>query len=541
MSLEIKFGHEAKEKLQSGINKLANSVITTLGPNGRNVIFTDEYGNIRSTKDGVTIAKMVKNLPDPIEDMGASMIKQASIKTANSAGDGTTTSTLLAASLINQGLKTIKEGSNAVEVKRGMDEAVNEVVKALKELSEDITSEEQIRQVATISANNDSDIGELIATAMDKVGNDGVVSIEESRTGETSLEVVEGMQFDRGYKSPYFVTNNNDMTSILDNPLILIYDKKINQAKELLPILEYVSNQNNSLLIVADDIDGEALATLIVNKARSILKVCAVKAPGFGDNRQHLLEDIATITGGQVVSSDKGMRLDKFNPSWFGNCRVATVSKETTTLVDGKGSEEDILERIEDIKSQIDKASSQYDKEKLQERLGKLVGGVALINIGAATEIEMKEKKDRVEDALYATKAALAEGILPGGGVALVHAREAISYSKENSDSFNLGKKIVYNALQQPFNQILINAGYDTPNFFMYQLSKHPAWVGFNIKTDTFDNMKEVGILDPTKVTRTALQNAVSVAGTILITECALYEKPEDKKDVMGNNLDLGF
>jgi len=548
MSKIIEYNQEARQKLAEGARKLSQAVVSTLGPFGRNVIIEKQNELPQSTKDGVTVAKSI-TLKDPIENIGAEVIKQAAIKAANTAGDGTTTTTLLAYSIIKEGLSSVRAGSNAVEIKKGIDAAVKQVVKALKENSKDISSEEQLKQVATISANNDEATGELIATAIDKVGREGVVAIEESKTGETSLEVVEGIQFDRGYKSPYFVTNNNTMQSVLEDPFILIYDGRITTAAELLSVLQKVNGENKSLLIVADDIDGEALATLIVNKMRGIVKVCAVKAPDFGERKTLLLEDLAIVTGGQVISKDKGLKLDKMSvsqlSSYLGIARTITVSKEKTTVVDGKGSEETITSRAEEIKIQIDNAQSFFEKEKLQERLGKLIGGVAIINVGGVNEIDMKEYKDRVEDALFATRAANEEGILPGGGAALLYAREAITYSKEESEDFKTGKKIIYNALSSPFIQILDNAGYSDPSWYMYELGKTAldnTWIGYNLKSESFVNMLDAGILDPTKVVRLAIENASSVAGTILTTETVIYEElTKDKKEDEFGNPGLGF
>ena len=461
MSKVIEFGPEARRKLANGIDKLANAVTATLGPNGRNVVISKANEYPQSTKDGVTVAKSI-SLEDPIEELGVQMVKQAAIKTADNAGDGTTTSTLLAQEMVNAGLIHLNNGVNAVEIKRGIDKAVKEVIEHLQmEISEEISSEEQLTQVATISANNDAEVGTLIATAMEKVGRDGVVAIEESRTGETYLETVEGMQFDRGFKSPYFVTNNSTMQSVLERPRILIYEKKLTQVKELLPLLENMSNQNRPLLVIAEDIDGEALATLIVNKMRGLLRVCAVKAPDFGDRRTLIMEDIATLTGATVVSPDRGMKLDKFNLDWLGECRLATIGKEETTLVDGGGDEEKIKARVEDLQHQIEHAKSAFEVEKLQERLAKMVGGVAIVYVGGNTETEMREKKDRVEDALHATKAAIEEGIVPGGGAALIHARNGIK------DIGQIGADIVYNACTSPLKKILSNAGYNQENIFM--------------------------------------------------------------------------
>jgi chaperonin GroEL len=532
MNKVIEFGPGARKKLVSGINKLAEAVTSTLGPNGRNVIYT-EYGEVRSTKDGVSVAKQIANLEDPIENLGVEMIKQTSIKTANSAGDGTTTSTLLAQSIINEGLSYLDKGANAVEIKRGIDLATKEVIECLRnEISKDITSETQLEQIATISANNDSEVGKLIATAMEKVGRDGVVTIEESKTGETYLETVEGMQFDRGYKSHYFVTNNNDMTCTLEEPFILIADRKFNQVKDLLPILEGVSGTGKSLLIVAEDIDGEALSTLIVNKMRGTLKVAAVKAPDFGDRRKLLLEDMAIMTGGQVFSSEKGMKLDKFSWDWFGKSRLVTITKDQTTIVDGKGDSEKIESRIDELQSQIDKSTVAFEKEKLQERLAKFIGGVAIIHVGGNSELEMKETKDRVDDALHATKAAIEEGIVPGGGAALLYAREAIVKTRAELDSdIYIGKSIIYKACGAPFMKILTNAGYSEGECYglINGLGGDDNWTGFNIKTEAYVNMKEAGIIDPAKVTRNALENAASVAGTVLLTEAAIVEIKNDK------------
>jgi chaperonin GroEL len=528
MSKIIEFGPEARKKLVSGIDKLADAVTSTLGPNGRNVIISNG-GVLQSTKDGVSVAKSI-SLEDPIEELGVQLVKQAAIKTADNAGDGTTTSTLLAREMVKQGLKYLNHGENAVEIKREMDIAVKQVIAALHdEIKQDITSEDQLKQIATISANNDPEVGELIATAMQKVGREGVVFIEESKDGETYLETVEGMQFDRGYKSPYFVTNNNNMSTTLEDTLILLADKKFTTAKELLPILEAVSNQNKPLVIIAEDIDGEALATLIVNKARGILKVVAIKAPDFGDRRKLLLEDMAILTGGQVFSPEKGMKLDKFSWDWFGKARVVTVGKEETTIVDGKGDQEQIESRIQELQTQIEKSQSPYEREKLQERLAKFIGGVAIVHVGGFTEAEMREKKDRVDDALQATKAALEEGIVPGGGAALLHAREYI-------DRSNIGADIVYKACGSPFKKILTNAGIDQEYIYhlMNDLSTADYWTGYNLKIDELKNMQEEGIIDPAKVTRTALENASSVAGTILLTEAVVVDKPEDKKDEGG-------
>ena len=531
MGKVIEFGPEGRQKLVNGIDKLADAVTSTLGPNGRNVVISNG-GVPQSTKDGVTVAKSI-TLSENVESVGAEMVKQAAIKTAENAGDGTTTSTLLAREMVKAGLSHLNNGANAVEIKRDIDRAVKSVVETIRSNAEEISSEEQLEQIATISANNDSEIGKLIATAMDKVGRDGVVTIEESKSGETYLETVEGMQFDRGYKSHYFVTNNNTMTSTLENPYILIADERFTQVKELLPVLEAVSNTNRSLLIIAEDIDNEALATLIVNKARGTLKVCAVKAPDFGDRRKLILEDIATMTGGQVVSKQKGMKLDKFSWEWFGEARTVNISKEQTTIVDGKGSIESIQTRIEELQQQIEQATTPFEIEKLQERLAKFTGGVAIVHVGGNTETEMREKKDRVDDALQATQAAIEEGIVPGGGAALLYAREGITFAEGKS---NIGANIVYQACGKPFAQILTNAGYTEVNSLiladtLINPENDDVWTGYNLKTESMVDMKESGIIDPSKVTRTALESAASVAGTVLLTECIVVDDPDNKDE----------
>jgi chaperonin GroEL len=490
MSKRIEFGADARKKLVKGIDTLADAVVATLGPNGRNVVYV-ENGMVVSTKDGVSVAKQIASLEDPIEDLGAQMVKQAAIKTADHAGDGTTTSTLLARELVKGGLTKLNEGANAVEIKRGIDAGVKEVLATLKLNSEKISSEEQLEQIATISANNDPEVGKLISRAMEKVGREGVVYIEESKTDETYLEVVEGIQFERG-------------------------------------------QSGKSLLIIAEDIDGEALAALIVNKMRGTLKVCAVKAPDFGERRKLILEDIAILTGGKVFDREKGMKLDKFDFAWLGKAQTVTVTKEKTTIVDGGGEEEAITSRAEELTAQIEKAATPFEAEKLQERLSKFVGGVALVHVGGSTETEMKEKKDRVDDALHATQCALEDGIVPGGGSALLYAREGITYSKSESDDFKYGKKLVYRACGKPFETILHNAGYAESDMYPInmQIGKSKGvWSGYNIKTETIVDMKEAGIIDPHKVTKNALMNAASIAGTILLTECTIVDTPEDKKE----------
>jgi chaperonin GroEL len=530
MNKQIVFNQEAKTSLLRGVTKLSDAVTATLGPNGRNVIIENQGGNPISTKDGVTVAKSI-SLKDPIENVGAQILKQAAIKTAELAGDGTTTTTLLASEMVKYGFEAIKAGSNAVEVKRGIEKASKELIASLKEISQDISSDEQIHQVAVISANGDEEMGTLISEAMNKVGVDGVVTVEESRIGETSLEIVEGIQFDKGYKSLYFVTNNDTMTATLDNPQILLYNGRLTQVKELLPLLEGCSQANKSLLIIAEDIDGEALSALIVNKMRGILKVVAVKAPDFGDRRLHILEDIATVTGGTVVTPEKGMKLEKFNTDWLGSARLVNVAKEVTTIVDGKGDVDKIEQRITDLKFQIDKAQSFFEIEKLQERLAKLTGGVAVISIGAATEVEMKEKKDRLDDALHATKAALQEGIIAGGGSALLHARKKLDKEYETTD-LELGRQIVRKACLAPFTKILTNAGYEDVNIWglISNINEALSTEGYDLKSKSVVDLIKAGIIDPTKVARLALENAVSVAGTILITEAIVYEEPENNK-----------
>jgi chaperonin GroEL len=540
METKIHYGKDARTKLQNGIDKLADAVVSTLGPNGRNVvIFRGAQEAPQSTKDGVTVAKAFL-LDDPSEELGVLLIKQAAVKTAEKAGDGTTTSTLLAREMIKKGLSHLDNGENAVEIKRQIETSIKEVVSELRNsVSEDISSEDQLEQIATISANNDVETGKLIAQAIDKVGLEGVVHIEESKTGDTYLETVEGMQFDRGYKSPYFVTDNNTMSCTLDNPSILILDQRLNTVKELLPILEAVSSQGKSLLIIAEDIDNEALATLIVNKMRGTVNVCAVKAPDFGDRRKLILEDIASLTGGVVFSKDKGMKLDKFSWDWFGEARIATITKDQTTIVDGKGEAEAITTRIDELQLQIEKSKTPYEKEQLQNRLSKFVGGVAIVHVGGSTETEMLEKKDRVDDALHATKAAIEEGIVPGGGKALLVARESITLG-------SIGAKIVYDACGTPFEQILKNAGVTTTDSSILArdiIKDNETWESYNLKSEKIENFKEAGIIDPTKVTRLALENAASVAGTVLLTECTLTQDKTsqlEKMRMLDSNAQMG-
>jgi chaperonin GroEL len=542
--IKTEFGTELKKKILSGINKINDSVSSTLGPAGRNVIIRDADGSIKVTKDGVTVAKAFSKLEDPVEDIGAQMVKQVSIKSADKAGDGTTTSTLLATVMINDGMKAITQGSNAVEVKKGIDKGVAKVVEGLKSISKDISSEDQIKQVATISANNDPEIGTLIATALDKVGTDGVVAIEESKTGETTLEVVEGMMFERGYKSPYFVTDNTSMQAVFEKPLIFLYDGRLNTTAHVLPVLQAAHSENLPLLIIAEDVENEALALLVVNKANNTIKVCAVKAPDFGDRRTAILEDIAILTGGTVVSPTKGHKIDKMKPdefkAMFGKSRVVNITSKDTTIIDGKGEIEKIEQRLSDLKAQIEIAKSNFEVEKLQERLSKLTGGVAIINVGGLSEVEMREKKDRVDDALHATKAALDQGIVPGGGMALINCKEFIkdAYTNCDNDDQELGVGIVEKALSAPFKKILYNAGIENVYELLSLIDKrcndeedNKEWIGYNAKTGEVEDFLSSGILDPTKITRTAIENAASVAGTILTTESTVYFVGDDKKE----------
>lgn len=541
------FGQELKEKLQIGIQKLNSAVSVTLGPGGRNVLIREQNGEVKVTKDGVSIAKSFGNLEDEVEDLGAQLVKNVSIKSANEAGDGTTTSTLLAAQMVEEGIKAIRQGSNPIEVKRGMDKAVEIIVSKIKSWSTDITSEEQIKQVAAISGNNDQEVGNLISAAIEKVGRDGVVTIEESKTGDTSLEVVEGMQFDRGFKSPYFVTDNTTMMANLEDPYILIYDGRINSAQEMLSVMQKANTDNKSLLVIAEDYGEEALALMIVNKMRGIVRVCAVKAPDFGDRKTLILEDIAILTGGTVLSKDKGNKLDKIPSDQLaqalGRARLVTVEKEETTIIDGKGEEEKIAARATEIKEQIDNATSFFEKEKLQDRLGKLIGGVAIINVGGNSEIEIKEKKDRVEDALYATKAALASGIVPGGGMALYKAADSADLTFDCSENEKLGVKIVKEACRSPFKTILSNAGVE--NWYevvakVEDASQHLNNVTYDAKNFKVVEALEAGIIDPAKVVITAIKNAASVAGTILTTEAIVYPVKDKKQDNLDPMMGMG-
>jgi chaperonin GroEL len=530
MAKDLEFDTAARQRLKAGIDKLSRAVKVTLGPKGRNVVLEKKFGSPTVTKDGVTVAKEVE-LEDPVEDLGAKMVKEVATKTSDAAGDGTTTATVLAQSIFTEGLKSVTAGINPMALKRGIDAAVEQVVDTLKEISVETSGKKEIAQVATISANADSEIGDLIADAMEKVGKDGVITVEEAKGLETTLETVDGMQFDRGYLSPYFVTDPEKMEVILDEPVILIHDKKISSMKDLLPVLEKVAQMGKPMLIIAEDIEGEALATLVVNKLRGTLKVAAVKAPGFGDRRKQMLEDVAILTGGQVISEDLGFKLENAVVSDLGEAKRIVIDKDDTTIVDGGGDPEKIQGRIKEIKVAIDKSTSDYDSEKLQERLAKLAGGVAVINVGAATETEMKEKKARVEDALHATRAAVEEGIVPGGGVALLWCQQAIGDFKTGDHDEDIGVNIVRRALEEPLRQIAQNAGAEGSIVVERVREKKEVTHGYNAATDTYENLVRAGVIDPTKVTRTALQNAASISGLLLTTEAVVVERPEESKD----------
>ena len=528
MAKDIKYDLEARDALKRGVDALANAVKVTLGPKGRNVIIEKKFGTPQSTKDGVTVAKEVE-LTHPIENMGAQLLKEVASKTADIAGDGTTTATVLAQAIISAGFKNVAAGANPMDLKRGIDKAVEVAVESFKKQSKQVGNDiKKIEQVATISANNDSTIGKLIADAMAKVKKEGVITVEEAKGTETYVEVVEGMQFDRGYISPYFITDPDKMEAVLENPLILIYDKKISNMKELLPILEKAVQTGKPILIIAEDVDGEALATLVVNKLRGTLKVAAVKAPGFGDRRKAMLEDIAILTGGRVISEEMGMKLELADLSYLGKAEKVTIDKDNTTIVGGAGKKADITARINQIKAQIETTTSDYDREKLQERLAKLAGGVAVLYVGAASEVEMKEKKDRVDDALAATRAAVEEGIVPGGGIAYIRAAAALEKLKGETEDETTGIQIVRRALEEPLRQICQNAGLDG-SIIVQKVKEGKDDFGFNARTEKFENLFEAGVIDPTKVARVALQNAASVAGILLTTECVLAEKKEEK------------
>jgi chaperonin GroEL len=526
---ELRFDVEARAGLKVGVDKLAQAVKVTLGPKGRNVVLDRKFGSPTVTKDGVSVAKEVE-LPDPVENMGAQMVKEVATKTSDVAGDGTTTATVLAQAIFGEGLKNVTAGTNPMGIRRGIDKGVEVVVAELEKLSTPTKGKKEIAQVGAISANNNAEIGDLISDAMEKVGKDGVITVEEARGLETTLETVDGMQFDRGYLSPYFVTDPERMEAALEDPMILIHDKKISSMKDLLPILEKVAQLGKPLLIIAEDIEGEALATLVVNKLRGTLKVAGVKAPGFGDRRKAMLQDISVLTGGQVISEEVGFKLENTVLGDLGSAKRVVIDKDNTTIIDGAGETDRIKGRIEEIRVSIDKSTSDYDREKLQERLAKLAGGVAVINVGAATETEMKEKKALVEDALHATRAAVEEGIVPGGGVALLRAQKALEKMKLDREDEQIGVQILARALEHPIRQIAINAGAEGSIVVEKVRSKKEAAFGYNAQTDAYEDLVEAGVIDPTKVVRTALQNAASIAGLLLTTEAVVVERPEEEK-----------
>ena len=526
MAKQLFFNTDARDRLKKGVDALADAVKVTLGPKGRNVIVDKKFGAPMITKDGVTVAKEIE-LSEPIENMGAQLVKEVASKTADNAGDGTTTATVLAQSIFAVGIKNVAAGANPMDLKRGIDKAVAAVVAQLKANSKQISTSKEIAQVATVSANNDEEIGKMISDAMDKVGKDGVITVEEAKGTETDVKTVEGMQFDRGYLSPYFVTNTEKMEVELDNPYILIYDKKISSMKELLPILEPIAQSGKPLLIISEDVDGEALATLVVNKIRGALKVAAVKAPGFGDRRKAMLEDIAVLTGGTVISEERGFKLENATPDMLGRAEKISIDKDNTTLVNGAGDSSTIKGRINEIKAQIEKTTSDYDREKLQERLAKLSGGVAILYIGAATEVEMKEKKDRVDDALHATRAAVQEGVVVGGGVALIRAGEALDKLKGLNEDEDTGINIIRQAIESPLRTIVANAGGE-PSVVVNKIKDQKGNFGFNARTDVYEDLFKAGVIDPTKVTRLALENAASIAALLLTTECVVADVKED-------------
>ena len=529
-SKQVLFGNDARTRMVRGVNVLADAVKVTLGPKGRNVVLERAFGGPTITKDGVSVAKEVE-LKDKFENMGAQMVKEVASKTSDNAGDGTTTATVLAQAIVDEGMKFVAAGMSPMDLKRGIDKAVAAAIAELHILSKPTTTSKEIAQVGAISANSDHEIGDIIAEAMDKVGKEGVITVEDGKSLHNELEVVEGMQFDRGYLSPYFINNPDKQVALLDNPYILLVEKKISNIRDLLPILEQVAKAGKPLLIIAEDIDGEALATLVVNSIRGVLKTVAVKAPGFGDRRKAMLEDIAILTGGTVISSDVGLSLDKATLNELGSAKKVEVNKESTTIIDGAGKEDQIEARVKQIRKQIEETSSDYDREKLQERVAKLAGGVALIKVGAATEVEMKEKKARVEDALHATRAAVEEGVVAGGGVALIRAKQAIKDLKGDNPEQDAGIKIVLRAMEEPMRQIVRNAG-DEPSVVVDRVANGKGNFGFNAQTGEYGDMIEMGVLDPTKVTRTALQNAASVSSLILTTECMIADLPEDKPEV---------
>ncbi|MCD7968957.1 MAG: chaperonin GroEL [Alistipes sp.] len=539
MAKEIKYDVEARELLKQGVDALADAVKVTLGPKGRNVIIEKKFGAPQITKDGVTVAKEIE-LADAVPNMGAQMVKEVASKTNDDAGDGTTTATVLAQSIIGVGLKNVTAGANPMDLKRGIDKAVESVVESLREQSQDVGSDiSKIEQVGTISANNDSTIGALIAEAMGKVSKEGVITVEEAKGTETHVDVVEGMQFDRGYISPYFMTDSEKMEAVLENPYILITDKKISTMKEIIGVLEPVAQNGRALVIIAEDIDGEALATLVVNKLRGALKIAAVKAPGFGDRRKEMLEDIAILTGGTVISEEKGLKLDEASLEMLGNADKVTINKETTVIVNGAGAKEAIDARVGQIRKQMEVTTSDYDKEKLAERLAKLAGGVAVLYVGAATEVELKEKKDRVEDALAATRAAVEEGIIPGGGVAYIRAVEKLEQMKGDTEDETTGIHIVKRAIEEPLRQIVANAGGEG-SVVVNKVKEGKGAYGYNARTDVYEDMFSAGIIDPTKVARVALENAASVASMFLTTECVLSDKKEDNPAPMGGAPGMG-
>jgi chaperonin GroEL len=524
---EVKFGDSARARMVEGINVLADAVKVTLGPKGRNVVLERSFGAPTVTKDGVSVAKEIE-LKDKFANMGAQMVKEVASKTSDIAGDGTTTATVLAQSIVREGMKFVAAGMNPMDLKRGIDKAVVATLEELKKLSKPCSTNKEIAQVGSISANSDSSIGDIIANAMEKVGKEGVITVEDGKSLNNELDVVEGMQFDRGYLSPYFINNPDKQVAILDNPFVLLFDKKISNIRDLLPVLEQVAKAGRPLLIIAEDVDGEALATLVVNNIRGILKTCAVKAPGFGDRRKAMLEDIAVLTGGQVIAEEVGLTLEKATLDDLGQAKRIEIGKENTTLIDGAGVAERIEARVKQIRVQIEEATSDYDREKLQERVAKLAGGVAVIKVGAATEVEMKEKKARVEDALHATRAAVEEGIVPGGGVALLRARANLAGLKGDNHDQDAGIKIVLRAMEQPLREIVANAGAEA-SVVVNKVTEGSGNFGYNAATDVYGDMVEMGVLDPTKVTRTALQNAASVAGLMLTTDCMVAELAEDK------------
>ncbi|MAL12874.1 chaperonin GroEL [Algoriphagus ornithinivorans] len=526
MAKELFFDTDARDRLKKGVDALADAVKVTLGPKGRNVIIDKKFGAPTITKDGVSVAKEIE-LEEPIENMGAQLVKEVASKTADNAGDGTTTATVLAQSIFNVGIKNVAAGANPMDLKRGIDKAVAAVVARLKENSKEISTSKEIAQVATVSANNDEEIGQMISDAMDKVGKDGVITVEEAKGTETEVKTVEGMQFDRGYLSPYFVTNTEKMEAELESPYILIYDKKISSMKELLPVLEPVAQSGKPLVIISEDVDGEALATLVVNKIRGALKVAAVKAPGFGDRRKAMLEDIAILTGGTVISEERGFKLENATVDMLGRAEKINIDKDNTTVVNGAGDPNAIKGRIAEIKAQIEKTTSDYDREKLQERLAKLSGGVAILYIGAATEVEMKEKKDRVDDALHATRAAVQEGVVVGGGVALVRAVDALADLKGSNEDQDTGINIIRQAIESPLRTIVLNAGGE-PSVVINKIRENKGNYGYNARTDQYEDLFAAGVIDPTKVTRLALENAASIAALLLTTECVVADVKED-------------